>query len=173
MSSSTSARTIWMNFHAADVSSVHSAELTGSMTRLFNIYLIINIGIALITPSIDNQFDFPFSTIAWRWNLSRCCMSCYSRRFIVTSDRYRGARRVGWRPWLRLLCHHWCRYCNGCPCCWSVVDGTIMIVGTVVTSWMQVFRYIFMSDVAAYLICCSLSSSIHCWCSWHLIVWPS
>ena len=48
----TSARAIWVNFHAADVSSVHSAELTGSMTQLVNIYLIWNIGIALITPSV-------------------------------------------------------------------------------------------------------------------------
>ena len=60
----TSARTIWMNFHAADVSSVHSAELTGSITRLVNLYLIRNIGIALITPSIDDRFIFSFSTIA-------------------------------------------------------------------------------------------------------------
>ena len=95
---STSARAIWVNFHGADVSSVHSAELTGSMTRLVNIYLIWNIGIALITLSIDDRFIFTFSAIAGRWNRSRCCMSCYSRRIIVTSDRYRGARRVGLIP---------------------------------------------------------------------------
>ena len=61
---STSALAIWVNFHAADVSSVHSAELTGSMKRLVNKYLIRNIGIALITPLIDDRFIFFFSTIA-------------------------------------------------------------------------------------------------------------
>ena len=50
---STSARTIWMYFYAADMSSVHSAELTRSMTRLVNIDLIWNIDIAFITPAID------------------------------------------------------------------------------------------------------------------------
>ena len=79
---SSSTRTIWMYFHAADMSSIYSAELTWSMTRLVDIYLIWNINVALITPAIDNWFIFTFSAIAWRWNRSWCCMRCYNRRVI-------------------------------------------------------------------------------------------
>ena len=50
---STRARKIWMYFHAADMSSIHSAELTRFMTRLVDVDLVWNINITFITSAID------------------------------------------------------------------------------------------------------------------------
>ena len=50
---STRALTIWMYLHAADMSSIHSAELTRFMTRLVDVDLVWNINITFITSAID------------------------------------------------------------------------------------------------------------------------
>ena len=120
---SPSARTIWMYFHTADMSSVHSAESARSMTRLVNAHLVGNSHIAFIAHTIDYGLIFKFSVIAGRWRISWCCSRWYDSRVVISRHCNRS-----W-CWVWLNSRHWvlsyyrCCYCRrtSCrSCTWSI-----------------------------------------------------
>ena len=143
------------------------------MTRSIFAHLVRYICVTVIASPIDCGVLFTFRCIAWRGLMQCRHVSSNHSRVIVTVYRYRCTCRVRLRSRLRLLSHSWCSSCDGCVCSRSIRYGVNTIIGTVMTSRMQVFSDISTTDWEIDLIWCSMSNSIHRWGSWPLIIWTS